>query len=309
VLPTPTFHHLHLNSVDCDAAIAFYTRQFGSTTRTTWNGEPALDCADGTLLLFRKVDSPPHTDPQRTAIWHFGWHVPDSRASLERYLHAHEVEIQPLYTSEEGGHVDISSDTWPGTKGVLGLTRDQIREARAARVEPTRRGGFSYMAGPDGALLEYSGNHPKERLNHVHMWQEHPLCAQLWYQRHLNAPAMPGRESATGMTENDCKVPRGADRTWPSLTREGMYRSPRAAVMFSDVALMWYPKQDERTLESTRGHLIDHIGLGVTDLDAWVSKLRGEDVPVLEGPYALGDTRGVMIQGPSREALELVELR
>ena len=87
-----------------------------------------------------------------------------------------------------------------------------------------------------------------------------------------------------------------------------MYRSPRVAVMFGDVALMWYPKQDERTLAATRGHLIDHIGLGVSDLDAWVSKLRGEDVTFLEGPYALGDTRAVMIEGPSREALELVEL-
>ena len=39
-----------------------------------------------------------------------------------------------------------------------------------------------------------------------------------------------------------------------------------------------------------------------------VSKLRSEDVPILEGPYALGDTRAVMLEGPSREALELVEL-
>jgi len=308
VLPTPTFHHLHLNSVNPDAAIDFYARQFASTSRTTWHGEPALDCGDGTLLLFSKVESAPPTDPQRTALWHFGWHVPDSRASLERYRQRREVKIQPLYTSDEGDHVDISSDTWPGKAGVLGLTREQIREARAGSVEPTRQGGFSYMGGPDGALVEYSGNQPKERFNHVHMWQDHPFCAQLWYRRHLNAPTMPGRESATPVTEQDCQVPRGADRTWPSLTREGMYRSPRAAVMFSDVALMWYPKQDERTLVSTRGHLLDHIGLGVADLDAWVAKLRSEDVPILEGPYVLGDTHAVMIEGPSREALELVQL-
>ena len=28
----------------------------------------------------------------------------------------------------------------------------------------------------------------------------------------------------------------------------------------------------------------------------------------IEGPYTLGDTRAVMIEGPSREALELVEV-
>jgi hypothetical protein len=53
----------------------------------------------------------------------------------------------------------------------------------------------------------------------------------------------------------------------------------------------------------------DHIGLGVTDLDAWVEKLRGEGVTFLDGPYKLGDTRAVMIEGPSREAIELVEVK
>ena len=165
------------------------------------------------------------------------------------------------------------------------------------------------MEAPDGALVEYSGNHATERFNHVHMWQEHPFCAQLWYRRHLNAPAMPGRESARTVTEDNCKVPRGADRTWPSLTREGMYRSPRAAVMFGDVALMWYPKQDDRTLAGTRGNIVDHIGLSVTDLDTWIGKLKSEGVTFLERPYALGATRAAMIEGPSGEALELVEVR
>jgi 4-hydroxyphenylpyruvate dioxygenase-like putative hemolysin len=55
--------------------------------------------------------------------------------------------------------------------------------------------------------------------------------------------------------------------------------------------------------------LQDHIALGVADLDAWVAKLRGEGVAFLGEPYRLGDTRTAMIEGPSREALELVEVR
>ena len=58
-----------------------------------------------------------------------------------------------------------------------------------------------------------------------------------------------------------------------------------------------------------RGHVYDHIGLSVNDLDAWVTKLRREGVTILQEPYRLGDTRAVMIEGPSKEALELVEVK
>ena len=81
------------------------------------------------MVLFTKVDTPPTSEPQ-SAIWHFGWHVTDSRRSLETYKTRPEVELLPLYTSEEGGSVLISSDTWPGHGGVLGLTAAQIAEAK-----------------------------------------------------------------------------------------------------------------------------------------------------------------------------------
>jgi phage terminase large subunit-like protein len=43
-------------------------------------------------------------------------------------------------------------------------------------------------------------------------------------------------------------------------------------------------------------------------LDAWIAKLRGEHVQFLTQTYKLGDARAVMIEGPSGEALELVEV-
>jgi catechol 2,3-dioxygenase-like lactoylglutathione lyase family enzyme len=308
VLPTPSFHHLHLNSVNPDAAIGFYARQFASTAKASWNGLPALKSPNNVMVLFTKVDTAPAIEPQ-TAIWHFGWHVTDIRRSLETYRSRREVELLPLYTTDEGGSVLISSDTWPSTGGVLGLTKAQIADAKAKGVKPAGGGGFAYMQGPDSAIVEYQGNLPAERFNHVHLYQEDPFCAQLWYQKHLNAPAMQGRTSPTPMTETDCKVERGLDRTWPALNREGMFRTPRAAVMFGDVALTWYARQGDQPLAGTRGQLYDHIALSVADLDAWVAKLRGEGVTFLEQPYKLGDTRAVMIEGPSREALELVETR
>src|SRR5262245_46166486 len=84
MLPAPGFHHLHLNSVDPDAAIDFYIRQFPTSSKTTWGGLPALKAMTNVLILFNRVASAPATAPQ-TAIWHFGWHVPDTRARLETY--------------------------------------------------------------------------------------------------------------------------------------------------------------------------------------------------------------------------------
>ncbi len=308
MLPPPGFHHLHLNSVDPDAAIAFYVEQFPSSAKTSWAGMPALKAPNDVLVLFDKVDTAPATQPQ-TAIWHFGWHVTDVRRNLESFKSRPQVKLLPLYTTGAGGSVLISTDTWPGVGGVLGLTKAQIAEAQATGVKPAGGPGFAYLQGPDAAIVEYMGNFPAERFNHVHLYQEHPFCAQIWYQRHLNAPAATGRTSPAPMTEANCKVARGLDRTWPALDRDGMFRSPRAGVMFGDVMLTWYPPQGDAPLAGSRGHLADHIAFSVADLDAWVAKLRGEGVTFLAPPYPLGDTRAVMIEGPSREALELVEIR
>jgi catechol 2,3-dioxygenase-like lactoylglutathione lyase family enzyme len=308
LLPAPRFHHLHLNSVDPDAAIAFYMRQFPSTAKTSWGGFAALKSPNNVMILFNKVAIAPPILPQ-TAIWHFGWHVVDVRKNLAAYMSRTEVALQPLYATEEGGSVLVSSDTWPGTGGVLGLTRAQIAAARAAGIKPAGGAGFAYMAGPDGALIEYQGNFPAERFNHVHMYQEDPFCAQLWYQKHLNAAPVPSRAGEPPRSEADCKVARSPDRTWPALEQHGMFRVPTAAVTFGDVAITWYMRQGEERLAGMRGHLYDHFALGVADLDGWIAKLRGDGVTFLEGPYRLGDVRAVTIEGPSREAIELVEVK
>jgi len=297
-LPTPGFHHLHLNSVDPDAAIAFYTRQFPSTVKASFAGLPALK-AGKVYVLFTRVKTPPPTAPQ-TAIWHFGWHVVDVHKSYEIYRQRSEVHLLPLYTTDEGGSVFVSSDTWPGVGGSLGLTKAEIADAKAKGVQPTHGAGFAYLAGPDGAIIEYQGNMPAERFNHVHLFEENPYCAELWYQEHLNAPGK------SRYTEANCKVPR-PERSWPALQREGMFRMP-AGVTFDDVALTWHVQQNDTPLIGSRGHLADHIALSVSDLDAWIAKLRREHVTFLTKPYHLGNLRAVMIEGPSREALELVEI-
>src|SRR5712691_4724762 len=232
-LGVPGFHHLHLNSTNPEAAIDFYTHQFPSTSKITFAGAPALKSPNNVLVLFAKVNRQPALQPQ-TAIWHFGWHVTDVRKNMETYKQRPEVKLLPLYTTDEGGYVLVSSDTWPGTGGVLGLTKAQIAEAKAKGVQPARGAGFAYMQGPERAMIAYQGNMPAERFNHVHMYWEDPFCSQLWYRKHLNA-GNDGR--GPQYTEDNCKVPRAAEPTWPALDKGGTYRGPRADVQFGDVGL------------------------------------------------------------------------
>jgi catechol 2,3-dioxygenase-like lactoylglutathione lyase family enzyme len=307
-LPAPGFHHLHLNSMNPDAAAAWYAKAFPVTSKTTWGGMTALKSPNNVLILFSKVDQPPATQPQ-TAFWHFGWHVLHERETMAR-LRADGVTLLPLYTGEGAKTVNINSDTYPGTGGVLGLTRAQLDEAKKNNVKPAGGGGFAYIRGPDDALIEVQGDMPAERFNHVHMYHEEPFCSQLWYQKHMNAAIPQGRRGgAEPRTEANCKAPRTPDKTWPALDWDGMYRAPSIALTFGDVSMGGYINQGDKPLVSTRGHLADHVGLSVSNLDAWIGKLRGEGVTFLEQPYKLGDTRAVMIEGPSKEALELVEVK
>ncbi len=315
-LPAPGFHHLHLNSTDLEAAIAFYKKQFPSTERVVFAGLPALKTGN-VYVLFNKVAKPPKSPlnggPQ-TAIWHFGWHVTDERADLARFQHAGDVKLLPLYTGEGEASVLVSSDTWPGTGGSLGLTRSQIADAKAKGVKPAGGEGFAYMEGPDHALIEYQGNLPRERFNHVHMYQEEPVCATTWYVTHLNAAP---REGVVPRPEPGCRISASKERgeeSWPALDKPGMLRSPTGGVTFDDVALNWYPNPSNvpgpsRPLAPTRGQLYDHFALSVKDLDAWIAKLRNEKIRFIGKPYKLGDLRAVMIEGPSHEAIELVEVK
>ena len=64
MLPTPGFHHLHLNSVDPDAAINFYVRHFPTSSKGIRGGFPALLAPNTCMILFNKVDTLPVSEPQ-----------------------------------------------------------------------------------------------------------------------------------------------------------------------------------------------------------------------------------------------------
>lgn len=301
-LAQPAFHHLHLNSPDPAAAIAGYLTLWPTTTRrTTLAGVDALE--NGRVyLLFNRVRTAPPTAPQ-SAYWHQVWLTPNVRDYVAR-ARAASMAPEPLYTSDEGGAVEISSDTYPGT-----LTRAALAEARQKGVTPTRQAGFTYIHGPDGLSVEgFERAGETERLGQIDMWQDDPTCAELWYAAHLGATRRAPSGGAPAPTEATCATAPG-EPSWPSTMREGTRRTPSGRAGYGNVALFWYTRPGAQRLVSTLGQAVDHLAFSVSDLDAWVSKLRREGVTILREPYPFGAARAFLIEGPSREAIELVELR
>jgi hypothetical protein len=312
------FHHVHLNSMNPAAAAEYYPKPFAkSATKTTFNGMEAVKTGN-IYILFTKVNTPPTnelTGPQ-TSVWHFGWNTPDSRKYNEMFR-SMGLEIAQMWDAADGKLVDMSSDTLPGLP-----TQEQILELRAKGVQPTRQGGFGYLRGPDGAMVENAQAGDSERFNHVHMYHEHPRCAMDWYVTHLGA-RMPqgrgGRGAAAGATppapaagqpstSADCKTTAYAPPTWPSFAKTGFVRDPAGGVNIDDISISIRPWPGGG-LVSTRGKLVDHWAVSTSNLDATVARLKREGVKFLEEIHPWGSMRAAMIEGPDRIAIEIVEVK
>ncbi len=277
------FHHVHLNSVNPRAAAEYYQKPFALTAvKTTFNSHEAVKTGN-IYLLFTKVSAPPPTEltgPQ-SSIWHFGWNTPDSQKYNERFR-AMGLEIAQMWDAADGKLVDMSSDALPGLP-----TQEQILELRAKGVTPTRQGGFGYLRGPDGVLVENAQSGQVERFNHVHMYHEHPLCAVQWYVTHLGA-TMPPAPGGAPPSPSDCKQPY-APPTWPSFFKfPGFVREPSGGVLFDDISILIRPWPGGG-LASPRGRIVDHWALSVADLSASVARLSSEGVNVLEPIHAWGN--------------------
>lgn len=299
------FHHVHLNSVDPKAAAAYYPKPFAlSATAATFNGFEAVKTGN-IFILFTKVATTPQnelTGPQ-TSVWHFGWNTPNSRQYNEKFR-AMGLTIAQMWDALDGKLVDMSSDTLPGLP-----TQERILEMRATGTQPTREGGFGYLRGPDGAMIENAQSGTTERFNHVHMYHEHPNCAMNWYVTHLGArmPARQGQAAPAPALEN-CQTKTYAPPTWPSFARTGFVRDPAGGVLIDDISISIRPWPGGG-LVTTRGKIVDHWAISTANLDQTVTRLKAEGVKFLEEIHPWGTSRAAMIEGPDRIAIEIVEIK
>ncbi len=305
-LAAPVFHHVHMNSTDPAKAMAGYQAMFPTLKKTTVGGFEGLQNGDVMSFLFTKVNTQPPVEPQSAFLRHV-LSVPNVR-DLLTHLRSIKTEVRPLWTLE-GTTVDVSTDTYQN-----GMTKAAYDDAKAKGnlQAPTKTGGYIIYWGPDHVLMETTERTTLKDVQYVlvDMWQDNPNCAQLWYQTHLNVPMRAGRGGAPAptFTEANCKVAK-SDYSFPSVEKIGTKRQPGGgADLGGQVALNWFPAQADTPLAPSRGQLFDHMAFTVTDsLDAWIAKLRAENVTFIQQAYKFGDSRAIMIEGPSRESIELVE--
>jgi len=150
---TAIFHHVHLNSVDPAGAIAFYTKTFDVTKKTSVAGFDAVQSGH-IYLLFTKVGTP--ASPElNNAIWHFGWGSPNMEADYQKHV-ANGVPFATPITRLPTGTV------------------------------------FAYMKAPDGNLVEIN-TAQTDAFTHVHLYSAAPFCAAEWYEKYLGATRAQGR--------------------------------------------------------------------------------------------------------------------
>jgi catechol 2,3-dioxygenase-like lactoylglutathione lyase family enzyme len=281
--PRLRLHHVGLNSVDPDRAIAWYLKLWPTAKRTTFAGYPAVE-AD-MLLLFNKVATPPpgawrddlHRAAEQSAFWHIGAFI--NSTDLKAQLAPLGIVHLPLFTSATD-----SGSVW--------------RSGLAS--SPARDGGFSYVVAPDGVLFELTGGPgTKASLSHIHFFHEQPLCAANWYVKNLGMALPTGRDTLW----NPCAVPESAP-TWPALEPAGTIRQPQGTVQYGNGSMSWYAAAK---LVPSRGQVLDHVAFTTDEFDALYARLRAAGVRITEPPHALGDTRAFMLEDPDRLSIEIVE--
>jgi catechol 2,3-dioxygenase-like lactoylglutathione lyase family enzyme len=312
----PQLHHVGLNTIDLERAIAWYLAAWPAARRTTVAGLPAI--AADMFLVFREVDAPPpgafsettHRAEPQSAFWHIGAFT--NTTHMKDRLGALGVTHQPLFTGP-----DDTVGVWrSGLAPYTGMRA--AAQIVAGETAPPREGGFSYVVAPDGVLFEFTGGpDTRDALAHVHFLHEQPQCAANWYVAHLGMELPPVRGAEGRTTPRPPYEPCAAEpgeAGWPSLERIGTIRTPNASVRHGNGTLSFYPNQCDAArcgrptpLARSRGQAIDHVAFTVDGLDAWYERLRSAGVTILEAPHAFGDTRAFMIEDLDGLAIELIE--
>lgn len=143
------FHHVHLNSTDPAAAIAFYTDKF-SCEKAVFGRDPSV-WAQKSWLLFNKVATAPPYETD-SPIWHIGWGAEDMQSTYKKQVDSGTKFQTPI--------TDISD--LANFKGFF----------------------YAYVDGPDHALIELN-TAAHHNFGHLHLFSADTKSAAEWYAKYF----------------------------------------------------------------------------------------------------------------------------
>ncbi len=176
------FHHVHINSVDPHASIAYYLKHFNAKP-AKFAGQTDAVWVQKSWLLFSKVPTKASTKIN-SAIWHFGWCAPDAKQEYKRQTELGNTFFQPL--------TDIST--------------------ASANWDPDTF-YFMYVASPDRTLIELN-TAETDKFGHLHLLSDNTAAAADFYVKFFGAtprqsstakapaPGAPPRRGASFMVDN-----------------------------------------------------------------------------------------------------------
>lgn len=160
---------------------------------------------------------------------------------------------------------------------------------------------YMYLFGPDRELVEIYSGEKNHRFNHVHLFASDVNATSQWYADRL------------GLTLQRRDVPRPTEpgRLWLNAVIVDNVTFYVFAKPDSDPPPSWWREPPLKTLEPTRGHVIDHIAFSYRDIAPVLERLKAAGVAVLEPiatrePYPL---KSFFVQGPDQVLIEIVEAR
>jgi catechol 2,3-dioxygenase-like lactoylglutathione lyase family enzyme len=144
------YHHTHINTVDCDATIAYYSKYFGAVPLTYKNKSKAL-FTERSFLLLDQVAQQPQTNIG-SSLWHIGWSGVDGPSEFE----------------------------WRVNEGI----------SVHAPVTPLNDDHWMYFNGPSNELVEVFTGNKNHRFEHLHLLATDVNETMNWFETYLGLKAV-----------------------------------------------------------------------------------------------------------------------
>ena len=139
------YHHVHINTIDFDATIAYYAKYFGATPIKYRNKSKAL-FTEKSFLLLDQVAEQPQTNIG-SSLWHIGWSGVDGHSEFE----------------------------WRVKKGI----------SVHSPVTPLDDNHWMYFNGPSNELVEVFTGNKHHRFEHLHLLATDVDETMNWFETHL----------------------------------------------------------------------------------------------------------------------------